>query len=336
MEKSVCVEKLAHSCGSKDGLQVFQKEDGSYDGYCFACSTFVANPYEHMPGHTPSIIPKSEEEVKERLAVVAEYPTVSIESRGLKDWVLSKYGVKVEMSTVDGVTPTVTYFPYTADGVLKGYKARMLDQKRMWCIGSMKGVDMFGWEQALNSGAKRLYVTEGEYDCMALYQMLKESVKGTKWEHIEPAVVSLPMGASSVRKAVTKAAHKMRQTFQEIVYVPDNDEPGKEAADIFARLYPGVYVASLPCKDPNACLLEGRINETINAIKWRPSQPKNTRILLGSYLKEDAKKAPKMGLPWPWEGMTKATRGRRRGEVYYFGAGRFMPALNCSNSGELL
>lgn len=321
MEKSVCVEKLAHSCGSKDGLQVFQKEDGSYDGYCFACSTFVANPYEHMPGHIPSIITKSEEEVKERIGMVETLPTVSLGERGLKDWVLTKYGVKVELSTVDGVTPTVVYFPYKVGGELKGYKARLLSPKKMWCVGSMKSVDMFGWEQALNSGAKRLYITEGCMDAMALYQMLKESVIGTKWEHIEPAVVSLPMGASSVKKAVTRAAHKMRQVFQEVVYVPDNDHPGKEAADLFARLYPGVYVAELPCKDPNACLLEGKINETINAIKWRPSQPKNTRILLGSSLKEEAKKAPEMGLPWPWEGFTKATRGRRRGEVIYFGAG---------------
>jgi len=30
-----CIEKLPHSCGTRDGLQVFEKEDGTYDGYCY-------------------------------------------------------------------------------------------------------------------------------------------------------------------------------------------------------------------------------------------------------------------------------------------------------------
>ena len=42
----ICIEKLSHSCGSSDGLQVFADEDtGKVSGYCFACSTYVPNPY---------------------------------------------------------------------------------------------------------------------------------------------------------------------------------------------------------------------------------------------------------------------------------------------------
>jgi hypothetical protein len=32
-----CLVKLPHSCGSRSGLQVFEKEDGTVDGYCFSC-----------------------------------------------------------------------------------------------------------------------------------------------------------------------------------------------------------------------------------------------------------------------------------------------------------
>ena len=40
-----CVLKISHDdCGSSDGLQVFAQDDGSLDGFCYACSTFVSNP----------------------------------------------------------------------------------------------------------------------------------------------------------------------------------------------------------------------------------------------------------------------------------------------------
>ncbi len=40
-----CIDKLPHSCGSSDALQTFEAEDGTYNGYCYACSTYVADPY---------------------------------------------------------------------------------------------------------------------------------------------------------------------------------------------------------------------------------------------------------------------------------------------------
>jgi len=49
---SNCVEKLAHSCGSNDGLQVFE-EGGEYTGYCFACGTYVDDPYTGLAFHSP-------------------------------------------------------------------------------------------------------------------------------------------------------------------------------------------------------------------------------------------------------------------------------------------
>lgn len=321
-ERSVCVERLPHSCGSMDGLQVFQQADGSYDGFCFACKKLVANPYENLPNARPQVKRKTDEEVANELAEVASLGVPDLTAlRGLRIDSLHHYGVRHGVSGIDGVTPETVYFPYTLNGEIVAYKVRLLTEKKMWSIGRMKDVELFGWEQAKQAGGKRLYITEGEFDAIALFQMLKDSVKDTKWASMVPSVVSLPSGASSVSKVITKMAHTIRSHFPEVVFVPDNDKPGKEAADTFARLYPGVHISELPGKDANECLQNGLISECVNAVRWRPQQPRNTRIVLGSSLSEAAKKKPEMGKLWPWAGLTKATRGRRRGETYYFGAG---------------
>jgi len=49
--------------------------------------------------------------------------------------------------------------------------------------------------------------------------------------------------------------------------------------------------------------------------------PRNTRIVKGSTLREKARQKPEWGLPYPFPQLTEITRGRRRGEVIYFGAG---------------
>ena len=332
----ICIEKLPHSCGSLNGLQVFQHEDGSYDGYCFACKKIVENPYgDNVP--PPNRQPK--QITQEELDEIYTYPIPDLtQLRGLRLDSLAYFGIRCGVSTADGHTPELVYFPYTENGQLTSWKIRLLTEKKMWSIGKMKTVDLCGWEQAKRSGSKRLYITEGEFDMVALFQILKDSVANTKWATMVPAVCSLPNGASSVAKVITRMAHQLRQTFQEIVFVPDQDKPGKEAADTFSRLYPGVYIAELPCKDANDCIVNGKESECINAVKWKPNQPKNTRIILGGSLRDVAKKKPEMGMPWPWQGLTRATRGRRRGEIIYFGAGvklNLAPVKLCEFRGTL-
>lgn len=49
MDKGKPLEKLPHSCGTMKGLQTFLHDDGSIDGYCFACDTVVKDPYGDKP-----------------------------------------------------------------------------------------------------------------------------------------------------------------------------------------------------------------------------------------------------------------------------------------------
>lgn len=314
-----CVEKLPHECGSSDGLQVFADENGEFNAYCFACGTYEPDPYGggEVPSYTPPTWEEKEAQRKEPLG----YPTVALPERRLKEEYLKKYGVRFALSQQDGRTPEATYFPYTKDGQLSGWKVRLLKEKRMWSVGSIKGADLFGWMTAIRSGSKTLYITEGEFDAVALYQILKEANIGTAYADMEPAVVSLRSGAGSAKADVTRLLPEIRRHFKEVVLVFDQDDAGREAAEDVCRVAPEILVADLPCKDANECILQGASKAARAAVVFRAVKPKNSRVVYGSSLREAARQEPTAGLSWPWPGLTAATRGIRRGETIYFGAG---------------
>lgn len=319
---SKCVEKIKHSCGAH-ALQIFQKDDGSYDGYCFACGKPEPNPYGDKPaGYKPNVIIKSPEQIQKEIEEVGDYQTVGLPQRKLKKESLAYFGIKVGVSEEDGVTPNSVYFPYYKEKELIGYKARILDPKRMWAVGTTKGADFFGWEQAVATGAKKLFITEGEFDAVALYQIFKEQARGSKYEEYDPAIVSLVNGAGSAKKDIPARIKEIRQHFKEIILVFDTDEPGKKAAEDVAKLIPEVMIAALPSKDVNECLVQGRSKAAHSACQFNAAKPRNTRIVCGSSLHEAGKKAPELGFSWPWKHITETTRGIRLGETIYIGAGQ--------------
>lgn len=322
-----CVEKLPHKtdkCNSRDGLQVFLEDNGKYTGFCFACNTRVENPYGDKPAdYKPVIKVKTDEEIRQELEEISQYASHPIPSRKLKAEYLNVYGVKVGVSEIDGETPNSAFFPYAdADGKIVGYKARLLEEKRMWGVGSLKNVMFFGWHFAITTGAKRLYITEGEFDAVALFQIFKDKSKGTQYADFNPAIVSLSHGASSAVRDIQRHLPEIRKYFKEIVLVFDNDVPGKNAAEAVVKLLPEVMVANLPCKDANEALIEGKSVACYNACQFNATKPKNTRIVSANSLHELGKQAPKFGLSWPWGHITKATRGIRFGETIYIGAGQ--------------
>lgn len=324
MTHSKCVEKLPHTCGSRRGLQVFQKEDGTYDGFCFSCNAYVADPYKDKPdGYKPVRVSKTPEQIEEELNEVRDFQTVALKDRGLAKDSLEYFGIKIGLSEEDGQTPKAHYYPYYKGDTLKGYKCRIIEGKVFFSVGDVKDVDLFGWNKAILAGAKKLFVTEGEMDAVALYQIFKTVNAGTKYADFAPAVVSLAHGASGAVKELLKHREQIFTHFKEIVLVFDNDKPGKDAVDAVLKVFPeGVSVASLPKKDVNACLLEGVSKAAYNAIAFNSVKPKNTRLVLADSLFEEAKAPPVIGYPWPWASVTKKTRGIRLGETIYIGAGQ--------------
>jgi twinkle protein len=316
MAKSKCVEKIG-------SVQIFQQEDGSYDAFDFATGKYIPDPYKDKPpGYKPVVIKKSQEQINAELEEIQTYKVFDLPERKLRKESLDYFGVRIGVSESDGHTPTIHYYPYTREGTLLAYKVRIIEGKRMWVVGSFKDVDFFGWEQAKATGGKRLYITEGEVDCVSLYQIFKDQNKGTQYADFNPAVVSLPNGCGGAVNFITKKLKEIKEHFKEIVLVFDMDEPGKKAAEECIKLIPECIVASLPSKDVNDCLVEGRSKACYNAVQFNAKRPKNSRIVSGNDLHESSKEIAKFGLSFPWQWLTEKTRGLRFGEVYYLGAGQ--------------
>lgn len=320
-----CVEKLPHNtdkCNSRNGLQVFQKDDGTYDGYCFSCGTHVAHPYADRPAdYKPVKIAKSEEEIAREVEDISGYGCFDLPDRKLRQASLEYFGIRIGVSEQDGQTPISHYYPYYKGDKLIGYKARIIADKRMWAVGTIKGADFFGWDKAVAVGGKKLFITEGELDAVALYQIFKDKNRGTQYEKFEPAIVSLSNGASGAAKQIGADIKDIRQHFKEIVLVFDMDDPGKKAADEVLRIVPDALVAVLPAKDANECLIQGRSLACYNACQFNAKKPKNTRLVLGVDVVEDARKETPWGFSYPYKGLTNLTRGQRLGETIYWGAG---------------
>jgi twinkle protein len=324
---SQCVTKLPHSCGSRDALQVFADEEGNLSGYCFSCGTYVADPLGK--GKSITDIPekqrlgKTREQIEEEMEVMANCEAIDLPDRKLRKRALDYYNIGIGVSEQDGHTPTYHFYPYTKDGVVVRYKVRHIETKRMWAVGFEKDVDLFGWEQAIATGAKRLIITEGELDAAALKTILQRYTKESYIDYI-PAVCSLPNGASAAGKDLARLMPQIRKHFKEVSFCFDSDEAGQQAIEDACKIVPDATVVTLPSKDANACLIEGKGKAAHAATIFNADKPKNTRLVFGEDLHEEAKEAAEFGVSWPWKGMTEMTRGIRTGETIYIGAAQKM------------
>lgn len=316
-----CIERLPHdACGSSDALQTFEDDKGVYSGWCFNCDTYVHDPYGE--GHTPAKKPvKSEEKIAQEMAEMGRCPAVNLPDRRLNKSTLEYFGVTVGLSEQDGRTPTFHYYPYEKDGEVVAYKVRLVAEKHFWSVGKLKEAELFGWHQALGTGAKALYITEGECDAMALFQALKKKSKGTLYEEHNPAIISLISGAGSAKKDLTRYLPLITANFKEVVLVLDQDEAGQSRIAEVMQLIPYATSVTLPAKDPNQCLIDGHELALCNAVLFKRTKAKNTRLIWAGDLIDEARKETPMGLSWPWERLTELTRGIRWGETIYLGAG---------------
>lgn len=321
---SQCLEKLPHSCGSRNALQVFEREDGTVDGFCFSCRTYVRHPYgdEKTADSIPAKrrLTKTREEIEAEIGEIASYPVDDLPDRKLRKEALAHYGIKLGYDEETASEVRFHYYPYTKDGRLVAYKVRLVENKRMWTIGDQKDVDLFGWEQAIGTGAKRLIVTEGELDAVALYRILDMNTK-EQWKDNMPAVCSLPHGAASAGKDLSRLASKIRKHFKEVSLCFDGDKAGEQAVEDACKVLPEATVISLPCKDANECIIQGKSKAAFKAVTFNAQKPKNTRLVWGDMLHEEARDPAQWGYSWPWTHLNDTTRGIRLGETIYIGAG---------------
>jgi twinkle protein len=229
-----------------------------------------------------------------------------ITARNLSEDTCKKFGYSI--SKFNGQTCQVAPY-YNDEGRLVAQKLR-LPGKEFVFLGDPKEATLFGQRQA-GTGGKRLVITEGEIDAMSVAQAFNLS-----W----PAV-SVPNGASGALKSI-KENLEFVESFEEVVFMFDMDEPGQKAAKECAELLtPGkAKIASLPLKDANDLLKENRVKD-IQAAVWNARSVRPDGIMNGADLWDEVSKPLTMGTPYPWEGLNKLTHGLRKRELVTISAG---------------
>lgn len=242
--------------------------------------------------------------------------SLTVSSRGISSDTTSHYGVKVEVNTANR-EPLAVYFPYHKFGKVVGYKKRLLDEKTFMTIGEMKSPELFGQHLAGNGG-KLLIVTEGEFDCLAVHQMLKEAGKSYR-------VVSLPQGAN--KKAFEQHLEWLEK-FEKVVLWFDNDEAGnkaaKECASILSAGKAFTLSSPLGIKDANDCLMSGQCDIMKLLMSAKPFRQDG--IVSASEVMDVIKHGgmPKAIARYPFADLDKMLHGIRSSELIVISAGSGM------------
>jgi len=263
-------------CSSSDA---FSYKEGDEHGFCFSCQK--SSPID--PNFTPTVYHK-ENYSMHTLEEIKNYDTRGFQERAITKVVSSHYGVKVSYNE-DG-TISNHFYPYTKDGVVVAYKGRVLP-KTFLIHGNFDDVQLFG--QNVATGGKRIIITEGELDALAVAQAQYD-----KYQKFYPAV-ALP-SASATRMILNQ--REWLRNYDEVVLMFDNDEPGQKATQEAARIigYDKVKIASLPEKDPcdvlvkhgsdtlMKCIFDARTYSPAGVIKgeavWEQFQRRQTTISL--------------------------------------------------------
>jgi len=271
-------------CGSQDNLARY--DDGH--GYCFGCGRWE-------PGEGAA---KPREDDTLQSEFIQSEPRY-IKSRGLSEETCKKFAYGV--GEYNGSFCHVANYR-DADGKIVAQKIRM-PGKDFRMIG--KPTALYG-EHLWRDGGRFITVTEGEIDALSVSQAF-----GNKWP-----VVSIPTGAKGAAKAIARSIEFLEK-FDAVHLCFDSDEPGRAAAAECALLLtPGkAKIVSLPCKDANECLVEGKVKELVNAVygakTYRPDG-----VVCGEDLFERVMTDRTVeSVPYPWDGMNDLAHGIRQGEL---------------------
>lgn len=193
-------------------------------------------------------------------------------------------------------------------GALVAQKVRG-PNKQFSIVGDGKDMPLFG--QNLWKPGRRIVITEGEIDALSVAQ-----ATGLSWP-----VVSLPNGAQSAVKALQRSLQWL-EAFESVVLCFDMDEPGREAAAECAQLFtPGkCHIAELSRKDAGEMLVAGEVKELSQAL-WNARVYRPDGIVTLDEIEARVLAEPETGRPWFLPGLSKATFGRRDGEVIAIGGG---------------
>lgn len=231
---------------------------------------------------------------------------VRLNNRCITEETCRKFNVRVDKTDAG----YVLRFPYySSAGSLIAFKERTEDKDFSW-VGKNQDRQLFG--QQLFGTGKCLVITEGEIDCLSVWEARPN------WP-----VVSVPNGAQAAKKALE---HQISWClgFDEIVLLFDSDEAGIKAAQDCATLFPPdrVFIANVaPYKDANEALVDRHADAIRQAI-WN-KKPYSPQAIIDGRDVFDLVTKPLRGkdADWPFAKLNEVTGGLRLGELVTITAG---------------
>lgn len=291
------------SCNSSDAYNI---QDNGW-GHCFSCGINVP-PKDAEEGSLPEALTKPDKK-RAPLSSIAEVFRPFIE-RGLKKETIERYKVNVSK---DGEDFEAKYPVFTVDNKHVANKVRLPseegEKKKFTQEGDPTDPNIGLWgRHAFPAGsAKFITVVEGQDDAMAAYQIM-----GSKYP-----VVSVHSASTAERDC--RKDFEYLNSFENIVFVFDNDEPGRKAAKACAGAgFPlgKVKVCTLRrFKDANEYLLS-KATEEFTREWWQAPVYKPDGIKLGNELWSNIiDRKDHFTVKYPWQGLNKLTYGMRLSEL---------------------
>jgi twinkle protein len=289
------------SCGSRDNLARY--DDGH--AHCFGCGYYEKAQSDSEDTTLQSLsLTKSpkQEGVLSFQGEITDLPARSIREETCRVWSY-RYG------DVNGKPAQIAYY-LNDERKPVAAKVRFPDKSFTW-IGDPSKATLYG-QWLWPTGGKMVVCVEGEIDAMSLSQLQQN-----KWP-----VVSVPNGAQGAVKSIKKNLEWLN-SFENVIFMFDMDEPGQKAAKECAELFePGkAKIAYLPMKDANECLTNGKGDEVIramwNASVYRPDGILNGQDLWDTIISTDNTKS----IPYPWTFLNEKTHGIRTSELVTLTAG---------------
>lgn len=327
MNKTANYNNPCIKCSSSDGMTIYT-EDGKDNAFCYSCGTYFNS--EELNGVSVATKIKTNSlqlPLLQRLEEVKKLEPEAIKERGISRTVAQEFGVRTEHNPTDGSIRSY-WFPYrNSDG---GTWWKVLDYERPGgkkiiysvCEGdaSTSKTGLFGGDR-MGKGGKMVIVTEGEFDTLAVKQLL--SLKNKDYR-----VVSIPHGSNSINKL--GPAIEELESFESVMICFDQDEPGRKAAHQLQKLLsPGKgYDVILPSKDANELLLE---KQAAPSIFYKALGNAKPLVLDGIVSGRDTwerlmNRPTVVSVPYPesWTQLNRMTYGVRLGDLDIWTSGTGM------------
>lgn len=253
-------------------------------------------------------------EDRETLEEVSSFPLFDTNLRGIKGSTFVRFEVRVGIDESTG-EDRYLYFPIRSNGDVVGYHRRDIKNKRFINIGTIKGrpLDLFGMDK-LDSTGKKIVITEGHFDALSVWQVLKE-----KYPEYNPNIVSVNNGTGSFSDISNN--REVFGRYQETLLCFDVDTEGKNLTNKTVKLLGNeTKLMQLKSKDANEALTSGLEGDIISSF-FHPSSYVPSGIVKPIDIIDKIIEPVDYGLTYPWEALTKMTYGLLTPSLISLGGG---------------